>query len=109
MRGRAGERESEANAMRAWQGVAAVAAAAALACTEAVLDLRLVPGDDDFGAVAVGATSPPHQFVCSNSGPEDSQPLSLELSGAGATLFGLTDGTCAGQSVLAGGSCQFLA
>jgi hypothetical protein len=94
--------------MRAWQGVAAVAAAAVLGC-ETPLDLQLVPADDDFGAVAVGATSAPHQFTLSNAGTETTQALSVELSGDHATDFALPEGTCAGQSIPPGEHCQILA
>ena len=79
--------------MKAWQGVAALAAAVALGC-ETPLDLQLVPADDDFGAVAVGATSAPHLLTLSNAGTEATQALSVELSDQDAPDFALLEGSC---------------
>lgn len=84
-----------------------MAAAAVLGCTETPLDLQLFPSDDDFGPVAVGATSAPHQLTLTNDGPEASQPLVVEL-GTNQTDFALADDGCSGQAVPAGGSCRVL-
>jgi len=83
------------------------AAAAVLGCTETPLDLQLFPGDDDFGPVALGATSAPHQLTLTNAGPEASQPLVVEL-GTSQTDFALANDGCSGQSIPAGTSCQVL-
>src|SRR5512143_877636 len=93
--------------MRAWRGAAVAAAAAVLGCTETPLDLQLFPGDDDFGPVAVGATSAPHQFTLTNAGPETSRPLEVALAGNPTDFAVATDG-CSGQTLSAGSSCQVL-
>src|SRR6185295_9457588 len=88
----------------AWRGAAVAAAAVVLGCTETPLDLHLAPGDDDFGPVALGATSAPHLFICSNDGPEATQPLVVELGTNQSDFAVATDG-CPGQSIAAGASC----
>lgn len=92
--------------MRTWR--CAVAAAVVLGgCTETPLDLQLFPSDDDFGPVAVGATSAPHQLTLTNAGPEAARPLAVELAGNPTDFAVPTDG-CSGQTLAAGASCQVL-
>jgi len=87
--------------MSAWQGAAVAAAAVVLGCTETPLDLRLSPGDDDFGSVALGTTSAPHLFNFLNAGPEATRPLVVELG----TEFALATDECSGKSIALGAVC----
>ena len=91
--------------MRSWRSIVA-AAAVALAGCESSVNLQLVPADDDFGPVAVGATSTLHQLTLTNSGPSSTDPLLVELTGGAASDFAPTEDACSGQSLPAGGSCH---
>jgi len=56
--------------------------------------LAITPGAHDFGEVATGVTSPQFTFTVTNTGQASSGTLTLEVTGANLTEFGITTPTC---------------
>ena len=89
----------------AWRRVAVVAVVALAGC-QPPGELRLFPTEEDFGAVAVGATSSPRQITVVGAGPGPTAPLVVALAGSEAADFTIVEDTCAGQEVPAAAECR---
>ena len=66
--------------------------------------LALAPTGHDFGAQAVGTSSPPAVFTIRNAGTGASGPLEVSLSGIGG-VFSLASDHCTGLALAPGESC----
>jgi hypothetical protein len=77
----------------------------ALAGTGTEPALSVAPAGQDFGAVLLGATSPPQTFTLTNAGGAASVLGTVTLAGGGAGHFAVGGDTCSGTTLGPGASC----
>ncbi|HVE82756.1 MAG TPA: choice-of-anchor D domain-containing protein [Myxococcales bacterium] len=95
--------------MRAWWALAAAAAAAGCSSAPAFPDLSAIPESDEFGEVAVGASSGTHRLALVNNGSAPSASITTGLTGPAAADFALVQDTCTGHPIGPGEGCNLLA
>lgn len=71
------------------------------------VDITVSPAPFDFGNVSLYTVSPPQSFILSNTGTYGITVSSINISGAGSSMFQLNRGTCPSlaPSLLPGESC----
>jgi hypothetical protein len=67
--------------------------------------ISLVPSPKDYGSTQVGTPTAATQFTVENAGPGTSGTLAVALTGANASEFGITGGTCDGVTLPDDGTC----
>ena len=82
----------------------ATSAVATVTGTALIGDGPSLYGSGDFGTVAIGATSPAHDFTIANPGSSDSGILTISVTD---TQFVVTSDGCSNLPLAAGKSCTF--
>jgi CSLREA domain-containing protein len=67
--------------------------------------ISLVPSPKDYGSTQVGTPTAATQFTVENAGPSTSGNLAVALTGANASEFEITGGTCDGVTLPDDGTC----
>jgi hypothetical protein len=68
-------------------------------CPLAPASLGVAPTTKDFGSTQVGTPTAATQFTVTNNGEVTSGSLSVSLTGANASQFGITQDNCTGQTL----------
>ena len=68
--------------------------------------IGVAPVSKDFGSTQAGTPTAATEFVVNNTGADTSGVLTVALTGANASEFGITSNNCAGQTLTGGETCS---
>lgn len=75
-------------------------------CALPPAEITIDPAAQDFGMVLVGTSSSAMSFTVRNMGGATSSPLSVSVSGTGASEWTVSGTTCDGTALVGGASCD---